>query len=169
MCHKLLSKCSQLHSLTACLCFLLSCRYSHVSPLELDKFLEDVKWVQANYCSFCKRFWDKSTVSFLQEWDLSPDELCLVLASPCPPSSVFVPGAGWDGEDADSWAPGDRNQEGSTQDNSKDWRHFELFDWIKHVLRHTNAHTRTFLGCRLFRCIVIWSQMKKGPKLMWVT
>lgn len=24
-----------------------ACRYSHVSPLELDKFLEDVKWVES--------------------------------------------------------------------------------------------------------------------------
>uniref|UniRef100_H2SEX8 Nuclear receptor binding protein 2b n=1 Tax=Takifugu rubripes TaxID=31033 RepID=H2SEX8_TAKRU len=36
-------KCNKSHSLTASVSFLLSFRYSHVSPLELDKFLEDVK------------------------------------------------------------------------------------------------------------------------------
>lgn len=47
-----------------------------------------------------------------QEWDLSLDEFCLILASPHPPSSVLVSGAGWDGKDSNSRAPGDRNPEG---------------------------------------------------------
>lgn len=38
--------CRAQHSLTSSACLRMSYRYSHVSPLELDKFLEDVKWVE---------------------------------------------------------------------------------------------------------------------------
>ena len=98
-------------------CFLVSCRYSHVSPLELDKFLEDVKWVALQFVArFVSALWDCSIklriFSSLQERYLPPDEFRLVSASPRPPSPVVVSGAGGDSQDADSWTPGDRNQKG---------------------------------------------------------
>lgn len=102
----------------------------------------------------------------MQKRHLPSDEFRLLPTAPGPPSAVPVSGAGRDGKDADSRTTGNRIEKGRLVTLYMQLKSVYFLGGKNLTLLCVRLHIFARHGCRLFKCTVVWSQMKRGPKLM---